>query len=78
MTFFTELTIEQQREVLTNAKAQLTIELSGILLRNGIDPVTFDPSTLDTIEWENTGDQFRATKVAQGIQIADQRLTAIA
>lgn len=78
MSFFADLTPEQQREVLTTGKAQLTIEMSGILLRNGVDPTTFDADTIDSMAWDNAGDEFRLRKVVQGIEIANERLAGLA
>lgn len=74
MSLFTQLPVSRQIDILTMAQESLVIEMSNILLRQGIDPATFDETTYDPADYPGDGDFMRLEKVIQGLEVTKERL----
>lgn len=78
MSFFNNLSNATKVSVLQSSRDQLSTELTAILLRHGIDPEEFDITDENWVDsYGTSGDAMRIEQVRVGLQIIEQKLTAL-
>ena len=74
MSLFANLPVTRRLDILTAAQDSLVMEMCHILLRQGIDPATFDENAYNPDNYPGDGDFMRLEKVIEGIKVTQALL----